>query len=322
MMSKTNKPLISVVGALSKQGRSVAHTLLQSGYYNVRAFTRRVDAPEAQILAKQGAEIVAMPLEVGHKNDFVKAFRGSQGVFLMTPPIIPPATHEVELGKQLADAAVEAGVQQIVFSSLENVEKITGGKKFAPHFTDKARVEEYIRALPVVSSFIYLAFFYTNLIEYYPPRMEGDTLVFPIYLPEDFRAPFVDPLTATGPAVLEIFSDASKYNGRSFPVIGDVISPSEIVETFSRVTGKKSAYRSAFTREGLLHYFPAFGANELFVRELLGMAEYAVEYGYYSKERDLLWSRQANPNSMSWELFLRTTKWQGKTQSFGAEGIN
>ncbi|MFP3597911.1 NmrA family NAD(P)-binding protein [Chryseobacterium sp. SIMBA_029] len=61
--------------------------------------------------------------------------------------------HEMELGKELADAAVEAGIQQIVFSSLENVDKITRGKKFAPHFTDKAKVEEYIRTLPVKSSF-------------------------------------------------------------------------------------------------------------------------------------------------------------------------
>ena len=46
--------------------------------------------------------------------------------------------------------------------------------------------------------------------------MDGDTLVFPIYLPEDFRAPFVDPLTATGPAVLEIFSNPEHYAGQSF----------------------------------------------------------------------------------------------------------
>ena len=126
--------------------------------------------------------------------------------------------------------------------------------------------------------------------------MDGDTLLFPIYLPEDFRAPFVDPLTATGPAVLEIFSNPDKYTGKSLPVIGDIVSPNEIVETFRRVTGKKAAYRSAFTREGLLHHFPAFGANELFVRELLGMVEYAVEYGYYRKDRDLLWSRQVDPS--------------------------
>ena len=317
MMSQNSKPLITIVGALSKQGRSAAHTLLQSGRYRVRALTRRVDAPEAQSLARQGAELVTVPLEVGHKIGLVDAFRGSQGVFLMTPPIAPPATHETDLGKQQADAALEAGVQHIVFSGLENVEKITGGKKWAPHFTDKAKVEEYIRTLPVASSFVYLAFFYTNLLEYYTPRMDGDTLVFPIYLPENFRAPFVDPLTATGPAVLEVFSNPDKYAGKSLPVIGDIISPSEMVETFRRVTGKKAAYRSAFTREDLLYHFPAFGANELLVRELLGMAEYAVEYGYYRKDRDLLWSRQVNPSSVSWEQFLCTTEWQGQAQSFG-----
>jgi hypothetical protein len=316
-MPQADKPLITIVGALSKQGRSAAQTLLQSGRYRVRALTRLVDSPEAQKLARQGAELMSVPLELGHKKDFVNAFRDSHGVFLMTPAIVPPATHEVELGKQQADAAVAAGVQHIIFSSLENVDKITGGTKFAPHFTDKANIEEYIRTLPVSSSFIHLAFYYTNLLEYYPPRMDGDTLLIPIYLPEDFRAPFVDPLTATGPAILEIFSNPQKYAGKSLPVIGDIISPREMVETFVRVTGKKAAYSSAFTREGLLHHFPEFGANELFVRELVGMVEYAVEYGYYRKERDLLWSRQVNPSSVSWEEFLRRTQWQGQKQSFG-----
>jgi hypothetical protein len=316
-MSVSSKPLITIVGALSKQGRSAAHTLLESWRYRVRALTRRVDAPEAQSLARLGAELVAVPLELGRQKDLVNAFRGSQGAFLMTPPIAPPATHETELGKQQADAAVEAGVQHIVFTGLENVDKITGGKKFAPHFTDKARVEEYIRTLPVASSFIYLALFYTNLVEYYTPRMEGDTLVFPIYLPKDFRAQFVDPLTATGPAVLEIFSNRDRYAGHSMPVVGDIISPNEMVETFKRVTGKKAAYSSAFTREELLHHFPAFGANEGFVRETEGMVQYAVENGYFRKDRDLLWSRRVNPNSASWEQFLRTTGWQGQGRSFG-----
>jgi hypothetical protein len=317
VMSQNSKPLITVVGALSKQGRSTAYTLLESGRYRVRALTRRVDAPEAQGLARLGAELVAVPLELGRQKDLVNAFRGSQGAFLMTPPIAPPATHETELGKQQADAAVEAGVQHIVFTGLEDVDKITGGKKFAPHFTDKAKVEEYIRTLPVASSFIYLALFYTNLIEYYSPRMEGDTLVFPIYLPKDFRAPFVDPLTATGPAVLEIFANRDKYSGHSMPVVGDIISPSEMVETFKRVTGKKATYSSAFTREELLHHFPAFGAKEGFVRETEGMVQYAVEHGYFRKDRDLLWSRRVNPNSVSWEQFLRTSQWQGQRQSFG-----
>ncbi|MGA3047902.1 MAG: NmrA/HSCARG family protein [Terracidiphilus sp.] len=317
-MPSNGKPLITVVGALSKQGRSVAHTLLQSGQFQVRALTRRVDAPEAQNLARLGAEVVAVSLDLGHGGNLVQAFRGSQGVFLMTPPIMPPATHEAELAKQQADAAVEAGVKHVVFTALENVDKISGGKKWAPHFTDKARVEEYIRTLPVTSSFIYPAYFYTNLLEYYVPRMDGDTLIFPIYLPKDLRAPFVDPLTATGPAVLEIFAHPDKYAGQSLPVIGEILSPGEMVETFTRVTGKKAAYSSAFKREEMIHHFPAFAANEGFIRESVGMVEYTAEYGYFRSDRDLEWSRKINPKSLTWEQFLRNTGWQGQARSFGA----
>jgi hypothetical protein len=129
--------------------------------------------------------------------------------------------------------------------------------------------------------------------------------------------PFVDPLTAAGPAVLEIFDNRDEYAGQSLPVIGEIISPREMVETFSRVTGKKAEYSSAYTREELLHHFPAFGANEGFVRESLGMVEYAVEYGYFRKDRDLLWSRKINPETLTWEQFLRSTGWQGEGKSFG-----
>ncbi|AKT38700.1 NmrA/HSCARG family protein [Chondromyces crocatus] len=315
-MPSNSKPLITIVGATSKQGRSAARSLLQSGRYRVRALTRNTDTPEASRLAEQGAELVAVPLGLGHERLLVEAFRGSQGAFLMTPPM-KPGTGEVEVGKQQADAAVEAGVQHVIFSGLENVDEITGGTKYAPHFTDKARVEAYIRTLPVVSSFIYLAYFYSNFVEYYPPRLEGDTVVFPIYLPKDFRAPFVDPLTATGPAILEIFSNRDRYADQTLPVVGELITPEEMVETFRRVTGKKAAYASAFTREEFLHHFPKFAGAEDLVRESQGMVQYTVEYGYYRKDRDLNWSRRVDPDAATWEQFLRRTGWQGEPRNFG-----
>lgn len=95
------------------------------------------------------------------------------------------------------------------------------------------------------------------------------------------------------------------------PVIGDIISPQEIVETFVRVTGKQAVYSSTFTKESLLNHFPEFKSNELLVQEILGMAEYAVEYGYFQKNRDLQWSRQINPSTLNWEQFLQTTNWKG-----------
>lgn len=148
-------------------------------------------------------------------------------------------------------------------------------------------------------------------------RIEGDTLTFPLYLPENHRAPFVDPLTATGPAVLEILDNREQYAGQSLPVIGEFLSPREIVDTFSRVTGIKAAYSSAFNREELVQHFPSFAGMNALVDEVVGMAEYAVEYGYYHPDRDVEWSRRINPASLTWEQFLNTTGWQGEDPHFG-----
>ena len=312
------QPLIAIAGATSKQGRSVATTLLRSGQYRVRALTRNPAAPQARALAQLGAEVVAAPLAVGHHAAWRAAFRGADSAFLMTPPTPPNDSDEFALGCALADAAVAAGVPHLIFSTLENVAAISHGDKYAPHFTDKARIADHIRGLPVAHSFIMLAFFYTNLLEYYIPRREGDTLLLPIYLPEDYRAPFVDPLTATGPAVAEILAHPAQYQGQTLPVIGDILSPRDIVATFSRVTGIRAEYRSAYDRDGLLRHFPAFAANELLVQELLGMTSYAVEYGYYRPERDLAWSRRIDLTAFTWEQFLRHSGWRGEAVPFGA----
>jgi uncharacterized protein YbjT (DUF2867 family) len=315
-----HKPLITVVGASSKQGRSVAHALLDSGRYRVRALTRHRDSSPAQALARKGAEIVAVPLQPGMRAELTAAMRGSDGAFLMTPPLVkvPPAELELTLGRELADAVVAAGVEHVVFSGLENVEARTSGTKWAPHFTDKAKVEDYIRGLPLRSSFVYLAFFYSNFLEYYVPRHGDDGLTFAIYLPPNVPMPFVDPLTATGPAVLEIFDHPTQYTGQRLPVIGEILSAQEMVDTFVRVTGQRARYASAYAREDLLRHFPAFGADEHFVRELEGMVQYAVEYGYYAPERDLTWSRRIDPQALTWEQFLKRTRWQGELLTFGA----
>jgi uncharacterized protein YbjT (DUF2867 family) len=317
----SDKPLITVAGAASKQGRSVAKALLASGRYRVRALTRRTDSPPVRELAALGAEVVVAPLELGHQADLTAAMRGSYGAFLMTPPIVkePPADTEYTLGVQLADAAHAAGVEHVVWSGLENVEARTGGTKWAPHFTDKARVEDHLRGLPLRSSFVYLAFFYSNFLEYYVPQRGPDgSLTFAIYLPPDAPMPFVDPLTATGPAVLEVFDNPRTYAGATLPVVGEVLTAREMVETFVRVSGQKARYASAYTRQELLQHFPAFGGNEWLVRELVGMVEYAVEYGYFAPGRDLQWSRRIDPNALNWEQFLKQSQWQGELMSFGS----
>ncbi|WZH38972.1 MAG: NmrA/HSCARG family protein [Microbacterium enclense] len=312
-----SRPIVAVAGATSKQGRSVVATLVDSGEFRVRALTRDVSSKQARRLAERGAELVEAPLSPGHQGALADAFRGADAAYLMTPPVSPPSSDEFELGRQLADAAVDAGVSHLVFSTLENVDERSGHTLFAPHFTDKALVADHIRRLPVDHTFVMLSFFYTNALEYYAPTVEGDTVLMPFYLPEDFRAPFVDPLTATGPAVREILSHPERYAGATLPIVGEVISPAEMVEAFSRVTGRRAEYRSAYSRDELTTWFPELDEQPLVADEVHGMAHYAVEHGYFAPERDLTWNRSIDPGVLSWQQFLRTSGWRGDRVSFG-----
>lgn len=135
-------------------------------------------------------------------------------------------------------------------------------------------------------------------------------------MPKDFRAPFVDPLTATGPAVLEIFSNPEKYIAQSLPVIGEIISPQEIVETFVKITGKKAVYSSTYNHQEMIDHFPELSSNNDLANEILDMAKYAVEYGYFSKDRDWEWSRKIDPNALTWEQFLLNISWKGEKISY------
>lgn len=57
-----DKPVIAVVGGVSRQGRSVVNSLLESGRYEVRALTSRMESTEAKRLEQRGAKLQFAPL--------------------------------------------------------------------------------------------------------------------------------------------------------------------------------------------------------------------------------------------------------------------
>ena len=149
--------------------------------------------------------------------------------------------------------------------------------------------------------------------EYYVPQREADGLAFAIYScrrTSPCRSLIRSPPPGRRCARCSI--TRTQYAGQSLPVIGEILSAQDMVDTFVRVTGQRARYASAYAREDFLRHFPALGADEHFVRELVGMVEYAVEYGYYAPERDLTWSRKIDPHALTWEQFLKRSNWQGE----------
>lgn len=130
------------------------------------------------------------------KESLVQALQGSHSVFLVTTPDWGNAGSDAELvhGKNVADAAKEAGVQHLIFSSLLNVTETSGGRlKHVPHFDHKAKVEEYIRSIGVPATFVLPGYFMTNYTVFGMLR-KGDDGVYNLAYPvgKDAQFPLID----------------------------------------------------------------------------------------------------------------------------------
>ncbi|KAG8163199.1 hypothetical protein KVR01_006496 [Diaporthe batatas] len=137
-----SKKIITVFGATGKQGGSIVRTFLNDpklkDAWAVRGVSRSVEGEGAKKLSAQGVEVVAANLN--DKPSLVKAMTGAAAVFAMTNYWEKMDMQlEIQQGKNLADAAKEAGVNHYIWSSLLNVTKLTNGKlPHVHHFDSKA----------------------------------------------------------------------------------------------------------------------------------------------------------------------------------------
>jgi uncharacterized protein YbjT (DUF2867 family) len=107
----------------------------------VRALVRNPQSNGAAALADLGIEIAR-----GDMDDLAslnRAMVGVHGVYSVQDYFTVGAAREVQEGKNMADAARDAGVEHFVFSSVGGAERRTG----ICHFETKWEIENHIRRL-------------------------------------------------------------------------------------------------------------------------------------------------------------------------------
>jgi len=287
----------------------VVNYLLKSGHFRVRGVTRNTKEKKSLDLAARGVEMVEADMVKNTVEELSAVLKGSYGAYLLTN-FWDPATmnQELPLGKKLVDAAKHAGVKHIIWSTLANVEKFSGIKT-VPHFTDKALVEDYIRGLQAAkprafehATFAAPAFYYQNFQSFFPPKYEGDTLVFTI--PETKILTAYD-VNETGLAVANVFEHPQEYDLKRIDYYGTHQSPQQYVDDFAKVTGKKAKLNSV--PRDVFAKFPFPGAHEL-----ADMFTWFNDHTYYGPEgnRDL-GNKACNNKLSSWTDYLKASKWTG-----------
>ena len=249
-----SQKLIAVVGATGQQGGAVVRALQASGRFKVRALTR--DPAKHPKLAD---EVVAADLN--RPETLRAAFAGAYGVFLVTNAW-EAGRDEARQALAAVNAARDAGVQHLVWSTLPDVETISGATIDVPHFTDKSKVERAVREAGFVyHTFVIAPFYYQNLLGAMTPQKQADgTAGWALPLDPEKRVIHMGDITEIGPIVLGAFAQPELAgHGEHLPLVGDFLSFNEIIATLNR-QGHKLSFKQV-PREVFAGWFP--GAKDV-----------------------------------------------------------
>ena len=249
-MLSNNKELIAVIGATGQQGGGVIRALQARGQFRVRALTRNPD--KHRELAE---EVVEADLD---KPETLKAaFEGVHGVFLVTNFWAQGGTDELTQATAAIRAAKDAGVKHFIWSTLPNVEAISGGKFRVPHFTGKAKIDQVVKDGGFENyTFVIPPFYYQNLLGTMAPQKQADgSMGWALPLDPTLRVIHMGDINELGNIVAGAFAHPDEAgNGQYLPLVGDFMSFNEIVETLNR-QGHNFSYTHV-PKESFAGYFP------------------------------------------------------------------
>ncbi|KAI5782392.1 NmrA family transcriptional regulator [Peziza echinospora] len=257
--------LLVVFGATGNQGGSVVDFVLNhpelSKQYKVRGITRDATNPKAQALEQKGVEVVAADFD--DDESIKKALEGANAVFATTVSILERGAKEkaVNQGKAIADAAVAAGADYIIWSTIPNATKGSGGKLVNVEFFDaRELVDEYIRTLPIKATFWRPGAFMQNVVDFWRPRPVGDgTYVVAGLAYPDTEVPLIDVVGDSGKWIGSFLLNPDKYDGKTIASATRFYTYTEIVETISKVTGKTVKYQNIPDEVFLSFLPPSYG---------------------------------------------------------------
>ncbi|KAM0330667.1 hypothetical protein ACHAQA_003619 [Verticillium albo-atrum] len=281
------KKIITVFGATGQQGGSVVSIFLNdpklAGEWSVRAVTRDSTKESAKKLAARGAEVVQADLS--DKKSVAQAIIGAEAVYAVTNYWESMnAELEIKQGKDIVDAAKEAGTKLFIWSSLFDVKKLTNGKlSNVHHFDGKAAVEEYARSLGIPAAFFMPGFYMSNVpgqaLRADPPANVW-TLALP--MPESAPIPVFD-ITDTGKVIKAIILNREKVLGKRVLAAYKYMTPKELLEEFKAVypeAGKNATFFSV-PHTAYTDTLKGMGMPDFAAEELLENMRLMDEGGYY-----------------------------------------
>ncbi|HUE96748.1 MAG TPA: NmrA/HSCARG family protein [Longimicrobiaceae bacterium] len=303
------KRTIVVLGATGAQGGGVAGAILAdpNGAFEVRAVTRNPDSPKAQELARLGAEVVRADLD--DVESLKRAFDGAYGMFGLTNfwEHFSPEK-ETTQGRNLAEAAADAGIEHAIWSTFEDTRDwipldddrmpTLQGRYKVPHFDAKAEADGEFTKRGVPTTFLRTSFYWENAINFGTGPKRGEDGVLAITMPMgDKRLPGIA-VEDIGAAAYGIFKAGDEYIGRKVGIAGEHLTGDEMAAGFGRALGEQVRYNDVPPDVYRGFGFP--GADDMG-----NMFQFKRDFNEdYCGARDLAETRRLNPALKTFDQWL------------------
>lgn len=222
--------IIVVTGATGRQGGAVARHLLSDGW-QVRAVTRSPRGKRALQLATHGAHV--FQADMADPPALRRAFRDAYGVYSVQNPMISGLEEEVIQGKNVADAAQEAGVRHMVYGSAGTGEPGTGIGSWESKLAVEAHLEKLGLPLTVLRPVAFMELMTDR--SFYPPVSTWHLM--PKLMGDD-RPVYWICVDDLGAIAAKAFADPDRFVGTDLRLTADVASINECREIWDEVVGK------------------------------------------------------------------------------------
>ncbi|WP_438314803.1 NmrA/HSCARG family protein [Streptomyces sp. HUAS TT3] len=220
---------VAVTGATGAQGGATARALIAAGHH-VRALTRDPASPAAEALRHLGADVRRADFDDRASLD--AALTGADSVFAVTTPFGTDIATETRQGRTLVDAAADARLGHIVFTSAAHADRGTG----IPHYESKHLIEQHLRAAGVPWTVLGPAAFMDN----HATGWSLDGLregFFAWPMPEDRPLTLIS-VADIGSFAALVLGRRAEFAGRRIDLAGDELTPARIAEALAAAAGR------------------------------------------------------------------------------------
>jgi uncharacterized protein YbjT (DUF2867 family) len=223
--------IIVVTGATGLQGGAVARRLLGGGW-RVRALTRNQRSAKAQALAAAGAEVVQG--DMADPASLAPVVQGAYGLFNVQNPMISGAQAEIQQGKNVAEAARQAGVRHVVYGSAGPGARNTG----VPSWESKRVIEDYFQSLGLPLTILWpMAFMELMTDAKFFPQVSA-WHVMPALMGGDRPLPWLS-AADVGVVAARAFAEPERYAGQTLKLASDVQTLDACRELYTAEMGRK-----------------------------------------------------------------------------------